>query len=42
MSLGDAFGLQVTRSAGERTDGWKMRIGGEWVEAGFPIDVAER
>ena len=33
MNLGDAFGLQVLRSAGERTSGWKMMIGGEWVEA---------
>jgi betaine-aldehyde dehydrogenase len=33
MNLADAFGLQVLRSAGERTNGWKMLIGGEWVEA---------
>ena len=33
MNLGDAFGLQVLRSAAERTNGWKMLIGGEWVEA---------
>jgi acyl-CoA reductase-like NAD-dependent aldehyde dehydrogenase len=33
MNLADAFGLQALRSAAERTNGWKMLIGGEWVEA---------
>jgi betaine-aldehyde dehydrogenase len=33
MNLDDAFGLQVLRSAEEDTQGWKMLIGGEWVES---------
>ena len=33
MSLNDAFGLQVLKTAEEETHGWKMMIGGKWVES---------
>src|SRR4051812_8035604 len=33
MNLNDAFGLQVLRSAEQDTEGWKMLIGGRWVES---------
>src|SRR5215468_9487509 len=33
MNLNDAFGLQVLRRAAEETHGWKMPVGGQWVEA---------
>ena len=33
MSLTDAFGLQVLKTAEEETHGWKMMIGGKWVES---------
>jgi len=33
MSLSDAFGLQVLKTAEEETQGWKMMIGGKWVES---------
>ena len=33
MSLNDAFGLQVLKTAEEETQGWKMMIGGKWVES---------
>lgn len=33
MSLIDAFGLQVLKTAEEETHGWKMMIGGKWVES---------
>ncbi|MEN3364720.1 MAG: hypothetical protein V7606_1994 [Burkholderiales bacterium] len=33
MSLKDEFGLQVLKRAEEETQGWKMLIGGKWVES---------
>ena len=33
MSLTDAFGLQVLKTAEEETHCWKMMIGGKWVES---------
>ena len=33
MSLNDAFALQVLKTAEEETQGWKMMIGGKWVES---------
>src|SRR3954469_20576148 len=33
MNLSDAFGLQVLRTAEDETHGWKMLIGGKWVES---------
>ncbi len=33
MNLSDAFSLQVLRAAEEETHGWKMLIGGRWVES---------
>ena len=33
MNLSDAFGLRVLRTAEDETHGWKMLIGGEWVES---------
>ena len=32
MNLSDMFGLQVLRAAEEETQGWKMTIGGKFVE----------
>jgi len=33
MSLNDAFGLEVLKKAEQETHGWKMMIGGKWVES---------
>jgi betaine-aldehyde dehydrogenase len=33
MNLNDTFGLQVLRSAEDETHGWRMLIGGKWVES---------
>jgi betaine-aldehyde dehydrogenase len=33
MRLKDEFGLKVLRTAEEETQGWKMMIGGKWVES---------
>ncbi|MDB5795443.1 MAG: 2-formylbenzoate dehydrogenase, partial [Noviherbaspirillum sp.] len=33
MKLNDEFGLKVLRTAEEETQGWKMMIGGKWVES---------
>jgi betaine-aldehyde dehydrogenase len=33
MSLNDAFGLRVLKQAEEETQGWKMLVGGKWVES---------
>ena len=33
MNLSDAFGLQVVRAAEQDTHGWRMLIGGKWVES---------
>ncbi|HXD23319.1 MAG TPA: aldehyde dehydrogenase family protein, partial [Gemmatimonadaceae bacterium] len=33
MNLSDTFGLQVLRTAEEETQGWKMLVGGQWVES---------
>jgi betaine-aldehyde dehydrogenase len=33
MSIADEFALQVLRNAEQDTEGWKMMIGGEWVES---------
>ncbi len=33
MKLDDTFGLEVLRTAEEETHGWKMLIGGRWVES---------
>jgi betaine-aldehyde dehydrogenase len=33
MNLSDTFGLQVLRTAEEETHGWKMLVGGRWVES---------
>lgn len=33
MNLSDTFGLQVLQAAEEETEGWKMSIGGRFVEA---------
>ena len=33
MNLDDAFGLQVLRAAEDDTSGWKMLVGGKWVES---------
>ena len=33
MNLTDAFGAQVLQMAEQETQGWKMMIGGKWVES---------
>src|SRR5207253_7597362 len=33
VNLSDSFGLQVLRTAEEETQGWRMLIGGKWVES---------
>jgi hypothetical protein len=33
MSMTDEFALQVLKKAQQDTEGWKMMIGGEWVES---------
>jgi betaine-aldehyde dehydrogenase len=33
MNMNDTFGLQVLRRAEEETHGWRMLIGGKWVES---------
>ena len=33
MNLSDAFGAQVLQMAEQETQGWKMMIGGKWVES---------
>jgi betaine-aldehyde dehydrogenase len=33
MSLGDSFAIEVLQRAKDDTHGWKMLIGGEWVES---------